>query len=200
MNSEGIYHIDDGKDLFTFRTSSFTVDRGSILHSGIFNRELASSLAAGALTILAGFFFVDRVTTTRAFIALLLFIFLFLSFRTLVFREPVLELTFDRQKGRIGLSVRKSLGTRQMQISSADVAGVRIGENTFDPENIDGVKVIEKIALQHHTVMPGLGERRTLYAVELVLRSGNCHVVFSTEAADHARDVADKLNHAIERC
>src|SRR5512139_4099207 len=51
------YQIENNENGVVVRTTSFKTERRSVLHSGIFNRELASSLAAGAVMVIMGFFF-----------------------------------------------------------------------------------------------------------------------------------------------
>src|SRR5512143_394413 len=56
MSTEA-YQIEKSENGVVVRTTSFRTERRSMLHSGIFNRELASSLAAGAVMVITGFFF-----------------------------------------------------------------------------------------------------------------------------------------------
>ena len=94
------YHINIKDNMLIFRTSSFKAEKGSMLHSGIYNRELASSLLAGALVMIIGFFFASRFEATAVhFIsALMLFAISFIFFRAYIFIEPVLCITVDKKK------------------------------------------------------------------------------------------------------
>ncbi|MBI3592450.1 MAG: hypothetical protein HY099_03050, partial [Nitrospirae bacterium] len=83
LSNEVSYQIEIKDNVLVFRTTSFKAEKGSVLHSGIYNRELASSLAAGACITLAGFFFAfrDKITAIHFIAALFLFAVLFLFFR-----------------------------------------------------------------------------------------------------------------------
>ncbi|MDI6728785.1 MAG: hypothetical protein QMD44_07690, partial [Thermodesulfovibrionales bacterium] len=83
MDNNKAYQINIKDNMLIFRTSSFRAEKGSVLHSGIYNRELASSLAAGALVMLLGFFFAAsfKITTVHFVVALLLFVIFFIVFR-----------------------------------------------------------------------------------------------------------------------
>ncbi len=54
--NEKPYHIESRGNTVVLSTASFRTERKSVLHRGVFNRELASSLAAGAVLVVIGFF------------------------------------------------------------------------------------------------------------------------------------------------
>ena len=189
------HHIDIKGNTLEFRTTSFSADRGSILHSGIYNREVASSLAAGACIVIAGFFFagVIRINAVHFFGTLVFFVILFLAFRTYIFRESVLRLVIDKEKETITVSVRNVFSGRSSTSRLAELDTVRQDYVAVAPENPDGVDVVEKIALQHGTVIPGFGGTAEFYTVELEFRGGSRLLIFSSREPSTARDIAGQI-------
>jgi hypothetical protein len=189
------YHIDIKDDALVLRTTSFKAEMRSVLHSGIFNCELASSLFAGALLLLFGFFFAvpGKITVVHLILAMVAFAALFLLVRTYVFLEPTLEVRFDRRRGTIETSLRKAAGSKRDRYLMSELSGIRLGHRTMQPENPDGIKVIEKIALQHGMVIPGFAETMDFSAVRLDFPDRSV-TLFSTKDKLEAEALAEKLN------
>lgn len=187
--------------LFRLETASFKAEKGSVLHSGIYNRELASSLAAGAGVMLLGFFFAVAATVTAVHYlgALLVFVALFLFFRTFVFRDPVLTTVIDKERGGVTISVPKPFGEKSVSFPLVSLAAIRQDCRREAPENPDGVRIVEQISAQHGTVIPGFGRTAEFYTVEVELHDGRRWVVFSSEDPSAAEDVASKMKLYIER-
>lgn len=195
------YQIDIKDNVLILRTTSFKAEKGSVLHSGIYNRELASSLVAGALIMLSGFFFTInfKITTIHFIIAIVLFAALFLIFRIYIFREPFLEVVFDKGRKSITISLKRIIGKRKESHFMGELAGIKQNHVSVSPENPDGIKVVEKIALQHGTVIPGFGETVELYTVELEFKDRKRVMVFSSKETSEADDITTKLKDFIER-
>ncbi|MCL5024127.1 MAG: hypothetical protein M1497_12325 [Nitrospirae bacterium] len=181
------------------RTTSFRTGRGSVLHSGIFSRELASSFAAGAAVLLVGFFLAARTTLTPLYFIAggLLFAGLFIFFRVFVFREAVLETFLDRGRGVVAIALQRALGLRRKSYPLAALSGVRLTHRSMQPENIDAVEFVEKIAAQHGTVIPGFGKVEELYLVELDFRDAKT-VIFSSGNRQTAEAVVRELSHFLD--
>jgi len=200
MNN-GPYQIEIKNDTLTLRTTSFRSDKGSVLHSGIYNREMASTLAAGACLTLSGFFFATRgrITALHFVSAIVIFTILFLLFRTYVFREPVLYTEIDKAKSIIELSTENIFGRKKVSFPLSDLEGVRQDYISSAPVNPDGIKIVQKIALQHGTVIPGFGEPVEFYTVELEFKNGRRELIFSSKVPAEADDIAINLKNFIER-
>jgi hypothetical protein len=185
------YTLGIKKDRLVFRSTSFRAERGSVLHSGIYNRELTSSLAAGGLVAaLSVALFYAGVDSTPLHLAgyALLFVVLFVLLRVYVFYEEFLETVID--KGEKTLSVfRKGLPSEKSAVPLSELAGIRKGYTAIVPENPDGVRFVEKIALQHGTVIPGFGDVKEYHTVNLEFRDGDTLMVFSTEDDATAEEV-----------
>jgi hypothetical protein len=193
-----IYQIDIKDNILIFRTTSFSAGRGSFLHSGIYNRELASSLAAGAVILIVVFVIANnfRITFIHFVLAVLLFGALFLFFRRFIFRDLTLSAVFDKG-GKI--FIKKGLiGMKKDSYHLDDLLDIKVNRRTFAPENIDGVRLVEKVALQHGTLMPGFGEKVEFYTVELEFKDRKQITIFSSELPSDAYEVMWKLKEFLE--
>lgn len=195
------YQIDIKDDVLVFSTASFKAEKGSVLHSGIYNRELASSLAAGAAVMLSGFFFAIkyRVAAVHFMIALVVFVMLFLFFRTYVFKEPALEMVVDKQGSRVTISVKHIMERIIASYPLSEISGIKQSSVTFKPENPDGIRLVERIALQHATVITGFGEPAEFWNVDMAFKDGKGVTVFSSKDKADADDIATRLKNFIER-
>jgi len=195
------YNFDIKDNTLMLRTISFRTDKGSVLHSGIYNREMASTLAAGACITLAGFFFATRgrITALHFVSAIVIFTVLFLLFRTYVFREPVLYTAIDKTNGIIELSSENIFGRKKVSFPLSELESVRQDYVSSAPVNPDGIEIVQKIALQHGTVIPGFGETAEFYTVELEFKNGRRELIFSSKVPAEADGVATNLKKFMER-
>jgi len=180
------------------RTTSFRTERRSVLHSGIFNRELTSSLAAGAVVIMVGFFFAlyVRITVVHFVAAAFVYAALFILFRLYAFREQVLETVFDLKRKTITVSVKRSVGSGRRSYPTDALTGIRIHHLSMEPENLDAVRLVEKVAVQHGTVIPGFGKVEDIYSVELDFRERKI-VMFSAGERKRAESFVNELRSSL---
>jgi hypothetical protein len=180
-------------------TSSFRAERGSVLHSGIYNRELTSSLASGTLVgavflalVMAG------VEVTAAYVvpAVILFGGLFVLFRKAVFYEEQLEAVFDRA-GRVITVVVRRFPKRRYTYPLDELADIREDHIVMTPENPDGISFVEKIAAQHGAAIPGFGETKEFYTVDLEFKDGRRMRVFSSREESGAGQLRMRLKEFI---
>lgn len=177
------------------QTSSFKVDRGSVLHSGIFNKELASSFVSAVFIViyLISMAVLGEIGLIHYLVAAVIFVIIFPLSRTFIFKAPVLITEVDKGSGVVTLTLKRNLGSRVIgkdfsELRQFDVEYIRI-----EPENPDGVAVVEKIALQHGTVIPGFGEVKEFYNVVARFADSD-QVVFTTTSDAEAKKVVDTLN------
>ncbi len=175
------------------RTNSFRTERRSVLHSGVFNRELASTLAAGGVIVVLSFFFAlyFRITSFYVIAVVLLFAALFILFRLYVFREAILETVFDGEKQTVTISLKSAVGGRTCSYSLNDLAGIALHHISMQPENLDAVRLVEKVAVQHGTVIPGFGKTEDFYAVELSFGEKKKVVFSARERRDAEAAIAE---------
>lgn len=192
------YRLEREDNISVFRTGSFSAEGRSVLHSGIYNRELSSSLAAGAAVLAFGLFFARYFEMSALFfiVTIVLFAILFVLFRIYIFREPALEAVFDKGKGIITVSVRKRIRTVVRSYSARKLSGITLDHVTVQPQNIDGVEFVEKIALQHGTVIPGFGKKEEFYTVSLDFQ-GEKVVIFSAREKQGAEAAAAELRNQL---
>jgi hypothetical protein len=190
------YQMDIKDNMLIFRTSSFRAEKGSVLHSGIYNRELSSSLAAGALVMLLGFFFAAsfKITTVHFIAALLLFVIFFIFFRTYIFLESILCVAVDKKNGNIDIALERIFGKRRITSPLSELDNIRQDYLSVTPENPDGIRLVEQVALQHGTVIPGFGKTAEFYTVEMEFKNGKRITIFSSEEPSMAEDVRAKLS------
>ncbi|HXX57552.1 MAG TPA: hypothetical protein VEI96_06090 [Thermodesulfovibrionales bacterium] len=179
--SKSNYHLEIHEDVLVLKTATPRAERRSVLHSGIFNRELASSLASGALVTVLGFFAAGRgaITAAHRILALVLFTISFLVFRRYVFREQSFETVFRMAEGTIETTIGKKMGRRKEILSISELSEIRLDHEAVQLGNLDGIEVVAKVALQHGMVIPGFGRAEDVYTVMLDF-SGRTLPVFST--------------------
>ena len=178
-----------------FRTTRFVADKGSVLHSGIYNREFSSVLASFALAGIAYFLLVMRFGKEAFFYAvfMLLFIGTFPLFRTYVFREQYREAVFDRTAATVEI---RHAGIRSKVLLNrplASICGIRIDTKKTAVVNRDGVAFVEKISAQHGTVIPGFGEEKTFYSLRLRFTDGTEQTLFADSSMQDVIDVHDGI-------
>lgn len=204
LDNNKAYKIDIKDSLLLFSTTSFKAEKGSVLHSGIYNRELSSALLAGLLIMILGFFFAKnfKITTIHWILALVIFIISFIIFRTYIFLEPFLYIIFDKKNGVIDVTLKRFLGKRRFIFPMSELKDIKQGYQSVTPENPDGIRLVEAVALQHGTVIPGFGKASEFYTVEVEFKEGRRFIIFSSEVPKEAEEVATKLKNFIKeyRC
>ena len=193
------YSFDIKDKILAFRTTSFRAEKGSVLHSGIYNREMASTLAAGACIVLLAFFFASRPLRSPVFFisALLLFVLLFLFLRTFVFPEKLLQAVIDKGNNVVCIMRTGFFRMEKQLFPLAEVEGIREDFKAIASENPDGIKIVEKVALQHGTVIPGFGASAEFYTVELEFKDAERVMVFSSGDHSEADEVARTFRNHI---
>lgn len=195
MDNHSTYQLEIKDNRLMFRTSSFISERESILHSGIYNRELASVLAAsvvgGSLFVFLSLRPVNKILLYT--IPVLVFTLSFILFRTVIFKETHLEALFDRDLGQVSLVVKRPFSAIHSNFPIGSLSDIILSHKEFEPDNPDGIAVVKKVALQHGTVMPGFGEKKVFYNVELSFGPDKETTIFVTGQMDEALDVVNKI-------
>ncbi|MEJ2684327.1 MAG: hypothetical protein P8Z71_08025 [Candidatus Sulfobium sp.] len=196
----GDYSIEKTGRVLVFRTTSFSVDTTSVLHTGIYNREFTSVLAAMAVAGLVYTLLV--VNYGRSFIAYAAFILLFVGgfsfFRKFVFRSRYLEAIFDRDKGSVEVSVGGLVKKTRDQFPLNSVGAAMIETIKTKIENPDGVEFVEKISLQHGMAIPGFGEEKVSYQLKLKLTDGSDRIIFTTGEMKNALSAHEAIKEFLE--
>jgi len=192
------YQLDIGKDTLVLRTTSFKAEKGSVLHEGIYNREFVSSLAAAAvggvvvflLSVFLGHGAMNYVIGGAVFVVT------FPLFRKFFFWEPFLLTGIDRVRGEVTITLRKPFGGGEVRNPLAQLKDIKVHHTRVEIPNPDAAEFVERIALQHGTVTPGLGEADEFYSVELVF-DGRETSVFVSKKMDEAISVMERLREFV---
>ena len=184
------YQREKTGDILIFRTPNFSAERGSVLHSGIFNREFSSALSSLAV---AGLAYMAAVINLRRgllphVIFLLVFVPGFLFLRRFVFKEKLLEVHFDRHTGKTELFIAGITRRKKDSFPISAINNVLIGQKKTAVVNPDGVEFVEKISSQHGMVIPGFGEEKIFFLLTLTLTDGTDRLIF---ADSNMRDVME---------
>ena len=178
---EGMYSFAKDATTLVFRTTHFVAERGSVLHSGIYNREFSSVLASFAVAGVAYSVLVMSFGKGVVFVVLFLVLFIgtFPLFRKYIFRERFLETIFDKTAADAVISrcwFRKKI---LEQIPLSEIKTLWIDKKKEEVVNRDGVAFVEKISAQHHTVIPGFGEDAVFYSLKLRCADGTDRTIFA---------------------
>ncbi len=178
-----------------FRTALFSAERGSVLHSGIYNREMASILVSFAVAGLVAVILSRAYGTMPALSAVFLTVFVagFLLLRWFVFRERYLEAVFDAEGRTVTVGLHGGVKDRPETIPFGKIERLLIRKKEIGIENPDGVAFVEKISAQHGTVIPGFGEEKVFYVLELSLSEGGSRTLFAGSRAEDALAAYDEI-------
>ena len=194
MATEGVYELETAEGRIVLRAFSFKADRGSVLHSGIFSKELASSFLAAIAAVIVLFLIALKTELKLIHFVLVAVIFMivFPLARMFVFKEPYLETLIDRYKGTILMKLVKPLGEKKVHKDLSLLKHIAVDHIRIEPENPDGVAFVEKIALQHGTVIPGFGQVQEFYNVNLMFDDAN-YTIVTVSNGDVAQDIVNNL-------
>lgn len=201
MDNHSTYQLEIKNNRLMFRTSSFISERGSILHSGIYNRELAAALAASVVSGGLFVFLYARIGNKILLyiMPILVFSVAFIFFRTVILKESYLEAVFDKDLGQVSVIIKRPFRTLQSNFPIGSLSDIVLSHRKLEPENPDGIAVVEKVALQHGTVIPGFGEKKVFYYLELFFGPDRKTTIFVTGERDKALRVADEIKDFLGR-
>ena len=175
------YIIETKEDLLIFSTENFMVEKSSVLHSGIYNKEFASMLSsaafAGALYLILWRSYGNSGLTYL--VSAILFISGFPIFRKFVFRDIKMETVFDLSSGRVEIVLKGLKKKIKDSFYLKEIAGMVIEKQTEEIVNPDGVAFVEKISLQHGAFIPGFGEEKVVYMLKLRLGDNTDRLIYA---------------------
>lgn len=195
-NGEGRFSISVEGERLVFRTERFAADKGSVLHSGIFNREFASALTAFGIAGLAYLAVGLRYGKTFLTHAIVFGIFAagFVLLRILVFKERYLTAEFDRRAAAVRITETGFLRGRTEVVQLNTVERLRIDRKELGVANPDGAAFVEKISAQHGMVIPGFGEEEVYYILQLVLSGGATRTLYADKGEGKALAAYDEIS------
>ncbi len=196
----GTYSLARDDARLVFRTANFTAGQGSVLHSGVYNREFSSWLAAFTFAGIAYFFLVmgfGKGTVLYA-VFMVLFIGTFPLFRKYVFREQFLETVLDRTEATAVIT-RQGIRKKVLEtVPLADITGLWIDTQKTEVKNRDGVEFVQKISAQHNAAIPGFGEETVFYSLKLRHADGTDRIVFADKTMQDVIAVYDEMKEFLK--
>jgi hypothetical protein len=182
MKSEGGYNFRKKGNELIFETTSYSAEKSSVLHSGVYSREFSSMLLASALCLgifVASGYIIDDAKLARFVTAIIFFIPLFFLSRKTLFRDRILKLIMDGSSNTVLLSKPGILLDKQEKIPFGKIASIEVGSKRFAPDNPDAVQFVQKISAQHGSPVPGLGDVEEYVTLSLKLTDGSEKVIFA---------------------
>ena len=188
------------EETLIFITPVFRAEPDSVLHSGIYNREFASVLAsaavAGSIYVIAAMNIESSVF--RSLVFLLTFTAGFPFFRTYVFRESLMEVVFNTASGKARIYTSWIMKRLKETIALSDIKDISIEKRTEEVKNPDAVEFVEKISLQHGTVIPGFGEKKILFLLKLHLADGSVRIIYSDSVMQDVLSAHDEIKEFLK--
>jgi hypothetical protein len=196
----GRYSLSKNESRLAFRTTNFIADQGSVLHSGVYNREFSSWLASFTFAGIAYFFLVMSFGKEIVFYAtfMVLFIGTFPLFRKYVFREQFLETVIDRAEAKI-IIIRHGIRKKVLEtIPMANIKGIWIDTQKTEIVNRDGVEFVQKISAQHNAAIPGFDEETIFYSLKLRRADGTNRTIFAESSMQDVISVYDEIKEYLK--
>lgn len=197
---KGRYFLRQDGDVLVLRTTSFVPEKGSILHSGIYNREFASLLTSFALAGMLYFLLAVSFGKKEVFYAVLIIVFAgsFPLFRRYVFKERYLETVINRSSGIAVITMSGIMLKKPEVMLIKDIDDIMVETTKTSIENPDAVAFVEKISAQHGTVIPGFGEETVFYSIKLKLHDGTCRVIHADSSMQDVIAVYDEIKEFLK--
>jgi hypothetical protein len=196
----GQYSLSRDDARLVFRTTNFAAGQGSVLHSGVYNREFSSWLAAFTFAGIAYFFLVMSFGKGIALYAVFMVMFIgtFPLFRKYVFREQFLETVLDRAEASTTV-IRYGIRKKVLEtIPTADISGLWIDTEKTEVINRDGVEFVQKISAQHNAAIPGFGEETVFYSLKLKRADGTDRTIFAERNMQDVIAVYDEIKEFLK--
>jgi hypothetical protein len=186
----------------SFTTSSFSVEKSSVLHKGVYSKEFSATLFASAICIvvyMAVSFTTDAIVFIRTLILIFTFVASFLLSRTYLFRENFLKLVLDKSSKTASITRSGLLGRKTEKIALERITSVETGIKSYTPENIDGIHFVQKISLQHGSAMPGLGDKEEFITLSLKLSDGSERIIYAGNIEKEPELPVQEIVHFLEK-
>ncbi|NOZ69058.1 MAG: hypothetical protein GXP46_07400 [Deferribacteres bacterium] len=201
LNKDNYQLRTDGNRL-VFTTPSFRAEKSSVLPSGVYSKEFASMLLASAVCIPAymatGFIGADLVILRYVFVVLL-FVVIFLGARRFIFRERYLKLVLDRNEKQAIITFPGFFRGKTEKIPLSRIKSVEMGLRRFVPENIDGIKFVQRISSQHGSALPGLDDVEEFITLSLKLTDGTERIIYAGKTEEEPEMPVKEMSAFLER-
>jgi hypothetical protein len=157
---------------------------------------LASAAVAGTI------FVIIAMNTGNAIAGAMVFLLVFAGgapfFRTFVFKESLMEVVFNTAHGEVSISTTWITKRLKETIAISNIKEISIETRKQAIENPDAVEFVEKISLQHGTVIPGFGEEKVLFLLKLHLADGTERTIYSDKAMQDVISAHDEIKEFLK--
>ncbi|MBF0472946.1 MAG: hypothetical protein HQK91_00435 [Nitrospirae bacterium] len=174
MNNDLRYKIAVSGETLSLLTTSFRAERKSVLHSGIYTKELSSMFAAFIVSFIYIIYvsFISQLHWLNFIIASVGFIVLFPICRIFIFKEHLMSVIFDKSNNLITITQNCIIGKKIQQKKLSSLSEITIDHKMIEPQNQDGIEFVKKISLSHGAPMPDLGSIEHFYNINLAFSNG----------------------------
>ena len=145
-----------------FYTTAFQREAKSVLSPVVYGPELSALLAAAVPGGAAFLLFGDGLWRYAAMLGA--YACGFLVFRLFVFKKRFLTLDMNKDTGVARIKKTFHAGKK---FRTEEIEKVEAEHAVIVPQNQDGLRLVEEMALHHFTVLPGLDEPANFYVVRL---------------------------------
>jgi hypothetical protein len=193
------YQLRIKRGALVFSTASFRAEGESVLPVMIYNRELTSSLAAGAVVVLIAVALAYagvRFSIAHYIAGAVIFGLLMLVFRLYLFVEERIEAVLDPERNRVLITINGLRGG-DMEAPLSDLRSIRKGYMILVPENQDGIGVVERISSQHGMAVQGLGNPKEFHSVVFEFQDGTPVTVFTSDDINKTATVLEIMKNFI---
>ena len=194
------YTIRKEGDILIFTTPAYKTELDSVLHSGIYNREFASLLSAAAVA--GTLYVIAAMNTAHTLLRYLVFLLIFAGgfpfFRKFIFKESLMEVVFNAAGGEARIFTTWITKRLKETITISNIKDVSIETRKQAIENPDAVEFVEKISLQHGTVIPGFGKEKVLFLLKLHLADGTERTIYSDNAMQDVISAHDEIREFLK--
>ena len=165
-----------------FTTPFFKAEKTSVLHSGVYTKEFSSMLLSGAVALFVYMiteFMTHKLAVLRYLLIIVILVASFIGGIKFIFKEKYLEAVFNKSNRSVTISQSGIFSKKVETIPFADIESVELGTKSFVIENIDAIKFVQKIALQHGGEIPGLEQEEEFITVALKLADNSERTIFA---------------------
>ena len=196
-SSDKKYNLQKTGTLLIFRTEYFQAERGSYLHSGIYNREFVSLLASTAVAGVIYIIIMMNLRESPVYFILVAFILIagFPFFRKFVFSGRYIEIVLNHATGLAEIYISGIVRRKKGTVSLSNIKDITIQFKHLPVENPDGAAFVERISLQHGMVIPGFAEEIKLSVLKLAFADGTEKTIY---ADSNKQDVVSLQNEIRE--
>ncbi len=202
MNNSKNYNIQVEENKLIFSTTSFKAEKTSLLHKGIYNKEFSSMMLASAACIMAytamsymNIVFIRQGGLIQLFVIVCIFILVFVIARRYLFCDKHLKIVFNKESNTAGIYRHGPVKKSFEEIPLDSIESIVIGSRKFTPQNIDGIRFVEKISLQHGNFVPGLSDEEEFITLSLRLTDGSERIIYAGNTGEEHPIPIQELEH-----